>query len=144
MSLSIARRRDACLHYINSEFDIDKTVSWFLREYRNEPAVMKARDDDARRRLARNTVQIGGQGDQREMNAVAFSQALNKHVDAILDERAVADRDKRIELEQRNRSLDTRVSELETRIDTLRSENDRLKEQSFEHERERLKLAATA
>ena len=86
MGLSIARRRDACLHYIQSDFDIDATVRWVLREFRAEPAFLRSKNPE---RLARNIVTMGGQGDQQEMNAVGFMQALNLHVEGLLDRRIV-------------------------------------------------------
>ena len=32
MSISVAKRRDACLHLLRNDFDIEATVQWVIRE----------------------------------------------------------------------------------------------------------------
>ena len=76
MSLSVTKRRDACLHLLRSEFDIDGTVKWVIREYAEDPAMERATNKE---RLARNIITIGGSGDQQALNMVAFQQALAIH-----------------------------------------------------------------
>ena len=76
MSLSVAKRREACLRLLRSEFDIEGTIKWVLREYANDPAVERATNKE---KLARNVITMGSSGDQQALNMVAFQQALTEH-----------------------------------------------------------------
>jgi uncharacterized protein YllA (UPF0747 family) len=78
MSLSIVRRRDACLRLLRSDFDIDATTKWVVKEYADDPSMQRATNKD---RLARNIITIGGSGDQQQLNMVAFQQALAQHAE---------------------------------------------------------------
>ena len=76
MQLSPARRRDACLHLIESGFDVDATVDWAPDTFADDPAVGAAKD---REKLARNVVTVGGYGHQSaRCNMIAFQQALTQ------------------------------------------------------------------
>ena len=76
MSISVAKRREACLRLLRSDFDIDATVEWVMKEYADDPSFERAKNKE---RLARNIVTIGGSGDQQALNLVAFQQALSQY-----------------------------------------------------------------
>lgn len=86
MSISIAKRQAACQHFIRNGFNAEKTVAWVLKEYAHDDSVCSAKYPE---RLARNVITMGGSGDQKEMNTVAFQNALNLFI-AEERERAVA------------------------------------------------------
>ena len=73
MSISVVKRREACLRLLRSEFDLEATIAWVLKEYADDPFVLRAKNKE---KLARNIVTIGGSGDQQELNMLAFQQAL--------------------------------------------------------------------
>ena len=73
MTISATKRRDACLHLLRNDFDIEGTIRWMLREYADDPAMLRASNKE---KLARNVITIGGSGDQQALNMVAFQQAL--------------------------------------------------------------------
>lgn len=74
MSISIYKRALGCLYLIKHEFDIDGTVDHVIKELADEPKMRSAKYP---RKLARNLVTIGGNGDQQEMNLAAFKDALH-------------------------------------------------------------------
>ena len=74
MSVSPARRREACLHFLRSNFDVDATVAWMIKEWREDPVIARAVNKD---KLCRNIITIGSTGDQQYLNMVAFQQALD-------------------------------------------------------------------
>ena len=76
MSISITKRKEACLHLLRNDFDIEGTIQWFLRRNSDDPVVQRAKYPE---KLARNIITIGGSGDQQQLNLVAFQQALDLH-----------------------------------------------------------------
>ncbi len=137
MSLSISRRREACLKYLQNDFDTDRTIAWVLKEFANESAFQNATHKD---RLARNIITMGGSGDQQQLNCVAFQQALSQHVEAILDRRNAEDRKALIDVREQNKTLNARNSELHQRVDQLNGELRDL--MSRAHEAEQLQIGA--
>ena len=73
MSMSMIMRREACLHLLRSELDIDGTIEWMLNEYADEPIIQRTANKG---KLCRNVITIGGKGEQKYLNMVAFQQAL--------------------------------------------------------------------
>ena len=78
MQISQTRRREACLHLIQSRFDVDGTIAWFLTTYADDPAVEAAKDKE---KFARNLITMGGSGLNQIVNIIAFHQALMEHED---------------------------------------------------------------
>ena len=130
MSLSIAKRERACLYFIRSGFDSDKTVSWALKEYAHDDSFINAKRPE---RLALNTITMGGSGDQREMNSIAFRHALNQHIveqreSAVSDlEGELLDQKREIKLLREQRAAD-HVTErtMNDRISALQEERNSL------------------
>ena len=133
MSMSVAKRREACLHLLRNDFDIDATVDWVLREFADEPSMERAKNKG---KLARNIVTIGGSGDQQSLNLVAFEQALaiygeekrRKSVSALegenkaLKEALERERDRNEELGKDFRDQINKVSELQDKLGDARVE----------------------
>ena len=69
MSMSMSTRREACLHLLRSELDIDGTIEWMLNEYALEPTIQRTVNKE---KLCRNVITIGGRGEQKYLNLVAF------------------------------------------------------------------------
>ena len=73
MSISMIKRREACLRLLRSDFDIEGTIEWILNEYADEPTIQRAANKG---KLCRNIITIGGTGEHKYLNLVAFQQAL--------------------------------------------------------------------
>ena len=110
MSLSVTKRRDACIQLLRNEFDIEGTVKWAVREYADDPAMARATNKE---RLARNIITIGGSGDQQALNMVAFQQALAIHA-AEQNRRAISRQEAEVErLAQKLEQAEARANEVE-------------------------------
>ena len=73
MSVSMIKRTEACLRLLRSDFDIEGTIEWMLNEYADDPTIQRAANKE---KLCRNMITIGGTGEQKYLNLVAFRQAL--------------------------------------------------------------------
>ena len=141
MSISITKRRDACLRFLRSDFDIDGTVAWVMREYMDDPSMERAKNKG---KLARNIVTIGGSGDQQALNMVAFQQALAVLADEQRRKAVKAHTDETSALRGQNAALQERLHEIEAE---LRDRTDRLYDQQEKFhgvEKERLQALATS
>ena len=76
MQISPARRREACLHLIQSKFDTDATIDWFLTKFADDPAVESAQNKE---KLVHNIITMGGSGLNQHVNMIAFQQALTDY-----------------------------------------------------------------
>lgn len=153
--ISVARRREAVLRLLNSDFDIDSTVKWVLRELADEPVMMRAKNKEA---LARNIITIGSTGIQQELNLVAFQQALAEYgatrrksaMDSLTQEnKALEDkvaalesdvREQRREIQTQARSLD----KVHTAKDEVEKARDELRQQLMAADRETMALRLEA
>ena len=110
MSISVTKRRDACLRLLRNDFDIDGTISWMLREYADDPAMERVANKE---KLARNIITIGGSGDQQALNMVAFQQALAIHASE-QNRRAVSQQEAEVtRLTQKLDSVEARANDVE-------------------------------
>ena len=109
MTVPIAKRVEASLYLMRNEFDVDKTAEWFLREYADDPTVMKASNKE---KLARNIVIMGGGRAEQEMNIVAHQLAVVRFVDERQRQQAAKwDREKE--------SLEEQVRKLQEKSDAV-------------------------
>ena len=127
MSISVAKRRDACLHLLRNDFDIEASVDWVMSEFADEPSMQRAKNKE---KLARNIITIGGSGDQQSLNLVAFEQALaiygeekrRKSVSALegenkaLKEALERERDRNEELGKDYREQVNKIQDLQTKL----------------------------
>ena len=97
MSMSLPRRREACLHFIRNGFDADQTIKWVLKEYADDENVQRAKYPE---RLARNIITMGAGGDQKEMNIAAFGQAFEIFVREERDREVTKTRSRIADLER--------------------------------------------
>ncbi len=61
------------MHLLRKDFDIDGTIEWMLNEYADDPTIQRAANKG---KLCRNIITIGGTGEHKDLNLVAFQQAL--------------------------------------------------------------------
>ena len=113
MSIPIARRKDACLYFLRNNFDIEATEKWVLQEFEEYPAMQRTKHPD---KLARNLFMMGGTGDQREMNASAFKDAVEIYVNDIREKTKNA-------IQRENESLEGTLETERNRNHDLASEN---------------------
>lgn len=126
MSISIPKRTEACLKFIREGFDADKTVAWMLKQYEDEPSMIRAKHKD---KLARNIITMGGTGDQKEMNIAAFDRALEQYIRDEREKAAYELREKvsKLEIELRDSQQeiyerDADLRRLYERVDTLQQD----------------------
>ena len=112
-SIPIARRKDACLRFIRSNFDIEATEEWVIRELADYPAMQRTKHPE---KLARNIFMMGGTGIQQEANAEAFRGAVEIHVNDLR--------------EQTKNSLEKEAQSLASSLETERNRNHELAEEN--------------
>ena len=75
MSIPFQHREEACYQFIVSGFDLEDTVAWMMKEYREDPTISRAKFPET---LCANTVTMGGKGAQRRLNVTAFGNAYRR------------------------------------------------------------------
>ena len=135
MSLTLPRRREACLHFIENGFDSERTVAWMLKTFADEPSFLRAKN---KARLALNTITIGGQGDQQQLNMIAFQGAITEANDKLRDRREAEVRKEMIDLRNEIKTLQVRNSEHVNENSKLQSELRGLMERAHDSERKQL------
>ena len=76
MSIPFQFREEACYRFINSGFKLEETVSWMMDTYNHDTTISRAKYPD---KLCANTVTMGGNGDQQQMNIAAFGNAYRRY-----------------------------------------------------------------
>ena len=125
----MTKRRDAVLRLLRSDFDIDGTVAWVVREYAEEPTMERAKNKE---KLARNLVTIGSSGDQQALNMVAFQQALALHAEdqrrkAVNVHEATTDAMK-VELDRARSQIDDLEKDYRDQVNKVQNLQERLSE----------------
>ena len=75
MSIPFQHREEACYRFISSGFKLEDTVAWMMKEHKDNPTVQRAKYPE---KLCANTVTMGGNGDQQQMNVAAFGNAYRR------------------------------------------------------------------
>ncbi len=91
MSIPFEHREEACYRFISSGFKLEETVAWCMKEWADNPTLQRAKFPD---KLCANTITMGGNGDQKQLNTAAFGNAYRRYASesaAIAAERAAAE-----------------------------------------------------
>ena len=75
MSIPFQHREEACYRFINSGFKLDDTVNWMMDQFKEDPTISRAKYPEA---LCANTVTMGANGDQKQLNVAAFGNAYRR------------------------------------------------------------------
>ena len=75
MSIPFQHREEACYRFISSGFKLEDTVAWMMNEYKENPTISRAKYPE---KLCANTVTMGGNGDQQQLNVAAFGNAYRR------------------------------------------------------------------
>ena len=127
MSIPFQFREEACYRYISSGFKLEDTVKWMMESYNHDTTISRAKYPD---KLCANTVTMGGNGDQQQLNIAAFGNAYQrfaKEKEAQLAEAArvevskLADQNQslREELDQAQRALNQANNSIQGHLATI-------------------------
>ena len=113
MSIPFEHREEACYRFISSGFKLEETTAWMLKEYADNPTITRSKYPE---KLCANTVTMGGNGDQQQLNIAAFGNAYRRYAseaEAQLAEASKAEAAKALnERELLRERLDTANQEL--------------------------------
>ena len=101
MSVPFQDREEAAYRFITSGFKLEDTVDWMMQEFKDNPTIARSKHPKT---LCANTVTMGGNGDQQQLNVAAFGNAYRRYAaesEAQLTETSRADI-KRLDEEYKN------------------------------------------
>ena len=76
MSIPFQHREEACYRFIRSGFKLEDTVAWMMKEWQDDPTISRAKYPE---KLCANTISMGGNGDQQQLNVAAFGNAYRRY-----------------------------------------------------------------
>jgi hypothetical protein len=76
MSIPFQNREEACYRFISSGFKLEDTVAWMMKEWKDDPTISRAKYPE---KLCANTITMGGNGDQQQLNVAAFGNAYRRY-----------------------------------------------------------------
>jgi hypothetical protein len=76
MSIPFQNREEACYRFISSGFKLEDTVVWMMTKYKDDPTISRTKYPE---KLCANTITMGGNGDQQQLNVVAFGNAYRRY-----------------------------------------------------------------
>ena len=119
MSIPFQSREEACYRFIASGFKLEETVAWMMREWKNEPTVARAKYPEA---LLANTVTMGGNGDQKQLNVAAFGNAYRRYASETEAQLTEASRVEASKLVETNQSLRSELDQAQRALNAANNQ----------------------
>ncbi len=122
MSIPFQHREEACYLFISSGFKLEDTVEWMMREWADNPTLQRAKFPE---KLCANTVTMGGNGDQQQLNIAAFGNAYRRYASETEAQMAEKSRAEIAHLEQDYRALRERFDQSQRDLNEANNANQR-------------------
>ena len=127
MSIPFQYREEACYRFIASGFKLEESVAWMMQAWKDDPTITRAKYPEI---LCANTVTMGGNGDQKQLNVAAFGNAYRRfasETESQLTEAAKVEVSKvagenqslRAELDQAQRALNQANNSIQGHLATI-------------------------